>query len=158
MGPFTLAWLTGEAIIIWRSVSKQGGPPWPGQLLWGSGAFLALALVAEAGAGARTLATTAAWALNGAALLNLPWKVPPNPAAAGWWAHLTSVKVPGTMIIPSGDCTATAAPAAGSGSGSSGSPGAQKGTLTPGDPNFPGIGGCPKGQAMINGKCYQITG
>jgi hypothetical protein len=41
------AWLVGEGIIIYRTVTKQKRPPMPGELLASSGLFLLLALLGE---------------------------------------------------------------------------------------------------------------
>lgn len=70
MGGFIAAWLVGEGIIIYRSVKNQKAPPGPGQLLFSSGVFVMLALLAEAPS-ARTLALTLAWGFDIAALMNL---------------------------------------------------------------------------------------
>jgi len=46
MGPFILAWLVGEGIIVFRTMrdgKKATGhyvPPGPGQLVWSSGLFV----------------------------------------------------------------------------------------------------------------------
>jgi len=104
-GSFLLAWLTGEAIICYRSVKVQGGPPWPGQLLAGSAAFAVLAILAEAGPDARRVALTIAWGLNAAGFLALytPATGQQNTAGAamgsltgtnaankGWWGNVTA--------------------------------------------------------------------
>lgn len=87
MGPFILAWMVGEGIIIYRSThqlkntkvfdqfSPEGRPaavypPGPGQLLIASGVFVMLALLAEAPK-ARTLATLLAWGFDIAAFMNI---------------------------------------------------------------------------------------
>jgi hypothetical protein len=70
MGAFIAAWLTGEGIIIYRSVKEQKAPPGPGQLLLSSGVFVMLALLAEAKS-AKPLATTLAWGFVTAAWLNI---------------------------------------------------------------------------------------
>lgn len=70
MGPFIMAWLVGEGIIIYRSVKKTHAPPGPGQLILSSGVFVLLALVAESER-ARGIATLAAWGFDIAAFLNL---------------------------------------------------------------------------------------
>lgn len=70
MGPFILAWLVGEGIIIYRSVKKQSAPPGPGQLLLTSGLFVVLGILAESQS-ARPLATTLAWGFDVAALMKL---------------------------------------------------------------------------------------
>lgn len=116
-GPFLLAWLAGEAIIIYRSVKVQGGPPWPGQLLAGTGAFAALAILAEAGADARRIALTVAWGLNAAGFLalfpatgttlgNAAGKMTgTSDANAGWWQAVTSTQTAATAVLPgAGNC------------------------------------------------------
>ena len=65
-----MAWLVGEGIIAYRTVKKTGAPPGPGQLLWSSGVFVLLALLAES-ENARPLAITLAWGFDIAAFLNL---------------------------------------------------------------------------------------
>jgi hypothetical protein len=150
MGPFLLAWLAGEGIIIYRSIKVQGGPPWPGQLLAGTGAFAALAVLAEAGPGARRAALTIAWGLNAAGFLALfqvgqsigvtnamSTLTGTNPQNSGWWAAVTdpSRAVSDTMVLPaSGGCT-----------------GAGTGTTDP-------TTGCPPGQvkSLSDGKCYPV--
>jgi hypothetical protein len=76
-----LAWLVGEALIVYRSVSKQKRPPAPGALLGSAGFFALCALVAEA-PGARPAATMAAWAIVIAAYLNAPIITPASTTAA----------------------------------------------------------------------------
>src|SRR5215471_14429126 len=76
MGAFVMAWLVGEGIIIYRTArdgKKETGhytPPGPGQLVWSSGIFVLLALLAESQQ-ARTLAITMAWGFDIAAFMNL---------------------------------------------------------------------------------------
>lgn len=70
MGAFVLAWLLGEGIIVYRSVTKNHHPPMPGTLIAPSGIFILLALLAESDA-ARPLAVTLAYAFDFAALANL---------------------------------------------------------------------------------------
>jgi hypothetical protein len=88
----TLAWLIGETIIVWRSVTKQHRPPMPGELLGSAGLFALLALLAEYPP-ARTTATLMAFGLDLAAWLQAPLITPasqttaaganPAPAPAG---------------------------------------------------------------------------
>ena len=66
-----LAWLIGEGIIVYRSVSKDHAPPVPGALLATSGLFVLLALLAEYQP-ARFLATALAFGVDLAALMDLP--------------------------------------------------------------------------------------
>ena len=47
MGGIILAWLAGEGIITWRSITKEHKPPIPGDLLAATGLFAVLALIAE---------------------------------------------------------------------------------------------------------------
>lgn len=68
-----LAWLIGEGIIVYRSVSKDHSPPVPGALLATSGLFIMLAALAEYDK-ATTLATALAFGVDIAAILNL-WGV-----------------------------------------------------------------------------------
>ena len=70
MGGITLAWLTGEGIIFWRSWKQDQRFPVPGQLLAASGVFILLGFLAQAQA-ARGLATTMAWGFDIAALMNV---------------------------------------------------------------------------------------
>lgn len=70
MGAFVMAWLIGESIIVYRSITKNHAPPMPGALIAPSGVFMLLALLAESDA-ARPLAITLAFAFDGAALANL---------------------------------------------------------------------------------------
>ena len=70
MGLFTLAWLIGEGIIVYRSVRTNHAPPMPGALLASSGVFALLALVAESDA-ARPVAVALAYGFDLSALMNL---------------------------------------------------------------------------------------
>lgn len=65
-----LAWLIGEGVIVYRSVSKDHSPPVPGALLATSGLFIMLAILAEYDK-ARFLATAMAFGVDIAAILNL---------------------------------------------------------------------------------------
>lgn len=71
MGALALAWITGESIIIWRSVTKQHHPPIPGALLGSSAIFAVLAVVAEFGPQSARAATLAAWAFDLAAFMQV---------------------------------------------------------------------------------------
>lgn len=100
MGPFIVAWLVGEGIIVYRSVKKQKAPPGPGQLLLSSGVFVMLGILAEATT-VRPLAVTLAWGFNAAALLNL---FPQAEAGAtnqgeGKWPPPLA---PNNVIVPTG--------------------------------------------------------
>lgn len=68
-------WLIGEGIIFYRAVKAENHVPMPGQLLAASGAFVLLALLAEAGPGAAQLATTLGGGFVMAAGLNLFAKI-----------------------------------------------------------------------------------
>lgn len=70
MGGLTLAWLTGETIIVWQQVAKNNHPPIPGTLLGSSALFALLAIVAEYSP-ARPFATALAWGIDLAALLQV---------------------------------------------------------------------------------------
>lgn len=63
-----VAWMVGEGIIIYRTVSKEHRPPMPGELLASSGLFVLLGLLSEAQPG---LAALLAWGFDAAAFLNL---------------------------------------------------------------------------------------
>lgn len=67
----TIAWLIGETIIVWRSVSKNHRPPMPGALLASSGFFALTALLAEYPP-ARATATLLAFGIDIAAYLEVP--------------------------------------------------------------------------------------
>lgn len=99
MGPFILAWMVGEGIIIYRSVKKTKAPPGPGQLLVSSGLFVMLALLAEVNS-ARRLATTLAWGFNIAAFMKL--YDPTNDSNAGQWPPTF---MPDDIIFPDGKRT-----------------------------------------------------
>jgi hypothetical protein len=71
-----LAWLIGEGIIVFRSVSKDHAPPAPGALIATSGLFILLAILAEYDP-ARFAATAMAFGVDAAALLNF-WPVAPK--------------------------------------------------------------------------------
>lgn len=97
MGPFVMAWLVGEGIIIYRSVKTQKAPPGPGQLLLSSGVFVILGLLAESQS-ARSLAVTLAWGFDIAAFMNL-WGTGKPKASGSTWPPL---KLPDTVILPTG--------------------------------------------------------
>lgn len=83
MGPFVMAWLVGEGIIIYRSVKNRHVPPGPGQLLFASGVFVLLAMLAESKS-ARPLAVTLAWGFDIAAFMNLHGVGGPKPSDVKW--------------------------------------------------------------------------
>lgn len=99
MGAFIAAWLTGEGIIIYRSVKQQKAPPGPGQLLLSSGVFVMLALLAEAKS-AKSLATTLAWGFVAAAWLNIGNVGNKKVSSKGKWPP---EKVGPYTIIPTGN-------------------------------------------------------
>lgn len=70
MGLFTMAWLIGEGIIVFRSVRANHAPPMPGSLIASSGVFALLALLAESES-ARPLAVALAYGFDIAAATNL---------------------------------------------------------------------------------------
>lgn len=70
MAPLIAAWMVAEGIIIYRSAKEIHAPPGPGQLLFSSGVFVMLGLLAEAPK-ARSLAATLGWGFVAAAALNL---------------------------------------------------------------------------------------
>jgi hypothetical protein len=70
MGLFTMAWLIGEGIIVYRSVTKNHAPPMPGALIASSGIFALLALLAESDT-ARPVAVALAFGFDIAAFMNL---------------------------------------------------------------------------------------
>lgn len=127
MGPFVMAWLVGEGIIIYRTVKTYKAPPGPGQLMWSSGLFLLLSLIAETDSGRRP-ATLMAWGVNLAAFMNL---FPSAPSAVGkalgqvgkdvvsgttaQWPPPIAVN---TTVIPSGTSADTASTSGSGGSGS----------------------------------------
>lgn len=116
MGPFVLAWLVAEGIVIYRSVKVQKAPPGPGQLLFSSGLFVMLALLAEAPK-ARPLATTLAWGFVIAAYMHLFDKASGTQSKGGTWPPgLAS----GDTVIPSG--TSGSSPSGSSSGGSSRGP------------------------------------
>lgn len=70
MGGIILAWLAGEGIITWRSVTKDHKPPIPGDLLAATGLFAVLALIAEYQP-ARGVATLFAFGIDIAVLMQV---------------------------------------------------------------------------------------
>jgi uncharacterized membrane protein YgcG len=97
VGAFVMAWLVGEGIISYRTVKEQHAPPGPGQLLWSSGVFVLLALLAESPK-ARPLAVTLAWGFDIAAMLNL-FSVGTAKMGVSHWPPDT---LPPNVIFPSG--------------------------------------------------------
>jgi hypothetical protein len=79
-----MAWLAGEAIVIWRMVHKDHRPPVPGALLGISALFLVMALAADMVPKAAGLIALTAWGLDVAALMNaLPAGLAGQLAQAG---------------------------------------------------------------------------
>lgn len=108
MGPFILAWMVAEGIVIYRSVKQQKAPPGPGQLLFTSGLFIMLALIAEAPK-ARPLATSLAWGFVIAAYMHLfdkPSGTTTDKTPGKWPPELAG----GTVVIPTGGSGSTPAP------------------------------------------------
>lgn len=70
MPGIVLAWLAGEAIIIYRSYKQEHRPPMPGQLLASSALFAALGAMAR-NKDAAFLAGALAWGFDIAAFYNL---------------------------------------------------------------------------------------
>ena len=121
MGPFTLAWLVGEGIMVYRTYKKYHAPPGPGQLIWSSGLFVLLAFVATSEK-ARPVATIAAWGFDIAAFMNLyppltgpragpsaqprksetPGSTPPPGSTPGPWPP--TAMIPDNVLLP-GDTT-----------------------------------------------------
>jgi hypothetical protein len=110
MGALVMAWLVGEGILIYRSVKAQKCPPGPGQLLYTSGIFVLLALLAESEK-ARVLAVTLAWGFDIAAFMRLfDGTILQDAFAAGAKAGITGStgigtwpppQLPDTVIFPS---------------------------------------------------------
>jgi hypothetical protein len=90
-----MAWIVGEGIIIYRTIKKYKAPPGPGQLVWSSGIFVLLALLAESEK-ARTLATVTAWGFDIAAFMNL-YKPVTEPQPKITWPPPT---LPPNVILP----------------------------------------------------------
>jgi hypothetical protein len=70
MPGIVLAWLAGEAIIIYRSYKQEHRPPMPGQLLASSALFAALGALAR-NKDTTFLAGALAWGFDIAAFYNL---------------------------------------------------------------------------------------
>ena len=104
MGPFVLAWLIGEGILVYRW-GKNHAPPTPGALALSSGLFAGLAVLAEYEP-ARPLATVSAYGVDLAVLLQvLPGG---NKTQQTGWPPLP-VNDP-SVLLPSGGKGGTIAP------------------------------------------------
>ena len=99
MGPFILAWLTGEGIISYRSIKKNHAPPGPGELLISSGLFVMLGLLAQSEK-TRSIAVTLAWGFDIAAFMNL-FNIAVVKGGGNWPPALA----PDTVVIPNGNLT-----------------------------------------------------
>jgi hypothetical protein len=93
VGGLVLAWMAGEAMIVWRWWKHKAPPP-PGALLEASILFIAMAVLAEYQP-ARTSATMFAWGIDIAVLLQLVGK---EPAVKTSWPPLC---IPDTQLMPS---------------------------------------------------------
>jgi len=110
MGPFIIAWMVGEGIIVYRSMKRpEAGqriteaktvmvPPSPAQLLFASGVFVMLAMLAEVPK-ARPLAITLAWGFDIAAFMKLFDKASAIDAKKGPWPPAMA---PDNVILPTG--------------------------------------------------------
>lgn len=99
MGPFAVAWLIGQSIVIYRWARLKAPPP-PGALVLPSVVFIGLAVVAEYQP-ARTAATVAAFGVDLAVLLQVLGKAPQG--ASGWPPPLINdpsvILPPGTQAV-----------------------------------------------------------
>lgn len=77
-----LAWLAGEALIVYRSYKNDKRPPMPGQLLASSGLFAALGFAAEVSDDMKFLAGALAVGFDIAAFMNLAPTLTGNTTAA----------------------------------------------------------------------------
>lgn len=111
---FVLAWLAGMGIMSWSAV-KAKRPPWPGQLLAGSGYFALLAVLA-AYRPARSAASLMAWGIDLAALLQILPGGPKGAPAGGPWPP--TLMIPAQMLMPDGRSTGDNCTDSGGGSGS----------------------------------------
>ena len=148
-GLFIIAWMTGEGVIVYRSVKEQHMPPSPRQLLVASGLYVGLAIIAEYQP-ARAVATAFAWAVNVAVLMRvLPGGTDAvtSGTASGW----SSIGLAGnTVIFPNGTAasavdasTSTSTTTSTSGAGAGGSASANQAvakTVISDNPKFSGWG------------------
>lgn len=127
MGPFVVAWGIGLGIMTFRAVKADKRPPWPGQLMVGSGYFILLGMLAQYRP-ARSVATLTAYGVDLAALFQVLPGLPKMPQDAGgpWPPQLA---IPPTMLMPDGVsfaadpatvCTDGQTASAASGAGTSG--------------------------------------
>ena len=98
MAGITLAWLIGETIIIWRSVTRNHRPPMPGELLGSSGFFALAAIIAEYPP-ARGAATALAFGIDIAAWLQAPLVTVQEPAQARTTPVIRGAPAPNTTIV-----------------------------------------------------------
>jgi hypothetical protein len=70
-GGLLAAWVTAEALLIWRIVHRDHAMPVPGELVAVTGLFAALAAVADVFPASAGLITVTAWGLDVAGFLNL---------------------------------------------------------------------------------------
>lgn len=152
MGAFVAGWLAGQAIITYRAIRDQHGPPWPGQMLAATGLYAILAMLAEFGPGARRLAVMLCWGMNIAAFLNLYniSYLPGKQASQDWWKTVaTPPKSGGTSwILPGGGCKTSSSSSGGSSSGGAEVP------PPSGIPPNAATGKCPPGYTYAYGKCW----
>lgn len=96
MGPIIAAWLVGEGIICYRQIKATKAPPGPGVLLYSSGLFVLLGILAQAES-ARKLATALAWGFDIAAAMNLGNLAQVKADNAKWPPTAT---IPDTQVLP----------------------------------------------------------
>lgn len=135
MGPFVIAWLIGESIIVWRWV-KAGAPPTPGVLLLPSGMFAGLAVLAQY-APARITATAFAYAVDLAVLVNVVGKSPGQKT--GWPPPMITDP---NVLLPGSSSTGTTQPGnpANSALPPAGTPTPGGGAAAPPNPGVPPTG------------------
>lgn len=100
MGALIMAWIVGEGIVIYRTAKANKAPPGPGQLIYSSGVFVMLALLAESNR-ARSLAVTLAWGFDIAAFIAL-FQNPPKASTKNTWPPGLA---PNTLLLPDGSGT-----------------------------------------------------
>lgn len=137
MGPFTIAWLVGEGIVVWRW-GKAGAPPTPGALALSSGFFALLGVVASIAPASRGAMTALAVGVDVAALLQV---LPGSKVhqQTGWPPPLITDP---SVLLPTGSAHGGAGGSSGAGNPSN-TPGAVGGAnkangAPPGTPANPG--------------------